>query len=100
MTSLTQSRVLAVGGVYWYESVLNDRYRRVVKKGGLDLWVDKSMHLVKKWSYQREQVSYMYIYLHAQLMTQKKKSDYLISRGDGVSLRLQTIKSWAGSTNE
>ena len=99
MTSLTQSRVLAVGGVYWYESILNDRCRRVVKKGGLDLWVDKSMHLVKKYSYQREQVSCMYIYLHAQLMTQKK-SDYLISRGDGGSLRLQTTKCWAGSTNE
>ena len=100
MTSLTQSRVLAVGGVCWYESVLNDRSRGIVKKGGLNLWVDKSMYLVKKWSYQREQVSYMYIYLHAQLMTQKKKSDYLISRGNGVSLRLQTTKSWAGSTNE
>ena len=99
MTSLTQSRALAVGGVYWYESVLNDRSGRVVEKCGLDLWVDKSMYLVKKWSYQREQFSYMYIYLHAQLMTQKK-SDYLISRGNGVSLRWQTIKSWAGSTNE
>ena len=46
------------------------------------------MYLVKKWSNEREQFSYMYIYLHAQLMTQKK-SDYLISREDGVSLRLQ-----------
>ena len=31
MTSRTQSRVLAVGGVYWYESVLNDRNKRVVE---------------------------------------------------------------------
>ena len=31
MTSLTQSRALAVGGVYWYESVLNDRSGRVVE---------------------------------------------------------------------
>ena len=54
---------------------------------------------VKKWSNEREQFSYMYIYLHAQLMTHKKNS-YLISRGNGVSLRRQTIKSWAGSTNE
>ena len=37
MISLTQSRVLAVGGVYWYESVLNDRSRRVAEKCGLNL---------------------------------------------------------------
>ena len=42
MTSLTQSWVLAVGGVYWYDSVLNDRSRRVAEKCGLNLWIDKS----------------------------------------------------------
>ena len=42
MISLTQSRALAVGGVYWYESVLNDRSRRVVEKCGLNLQMVKS----------------------------------------------------------
>ena len=42
MISLTQSRALAVGGVYWYDSVLNDRSRRVVEKCGLNLQMVKS----------------------------------------------------------
>ena len=42
MISLTQSWVLAVGGVYWYDSVLNDWSRRVVEKCGLNLLMVES----------------------------------------------------------
>ena len=42
MASLTQSRALAVKGVNWYDSVLNDRSRRVVEKCGLNLLIVES----------------------------------------------------------
>jgi len=42
MTSLTQSWAPTVGNVYRYDSVLNDRNRRVAERYGFNLWMAKS----------------------------------------------------------